>query len=237
MKMNKQHHLNSFVSLKRQSCAFAVRAALCALAVSAAPQSVAFAQELPKYEVAGFRDVRFGMSEPDVRALVTKTLGAKAADMTSTPNPIEGTSVLTVRVASLDPVPGPAQIAYIFGYSGKKLIQVNVIWGDEKAKDQTDANALITAGTRLERYFAGFAWRKDTTRAGIPVGDNTVVLFSGEDEKKGALRLIVDGVKYQMQRDGSQTTSPEPKGPPKLIINYIADRENPDIAKIERGKF
>jgi hypothetical protein len=40
-----------------------------------------------------------------------------------------------------------------------------------------------------------------------------------------------------MQREGNQTSSPEPKGPPKLIINYIADRENPDIAKIEKGKF
>jgi hypothetical protein len=214
------------------ACALAsVLVPLLTLAVSAS------AQELPKYEVTGFRDARFGMSEPDVRAAVTKSLGVKAADITSAANPVEGTTVVTARVASLDPVPGPAQIAFIFGYSSKRLIQVNVIWGDDKAKDQTDPNALITAGTRLERYFAGFAWRKDTTRSGIPVGDNTVVLFSGEDEKKGAVRLIVDGVKYQMQKEGTQTTSPEPKGPPKLIINYIADRENPDIAKIDKGKF
>jgi len=207
---------------------------LLALGRLAAPAS---AQDIPKYEVTGFRDARFGMSEQEVRALVVKTLGAKPADITSAANPVEGTNVLTVRLASLDPAPGPAQVAYIFGYSSKRLIQVNVIWGDEKPKDATDPNAMITAGTRLERYFAGFAWRKDTTRAGIPVGDNTVVLFSGEDEKKGAVRLIVDGVKYQVQREGNQTTSPEPKGPPKLIINYIADRENPDVAKIDKGKF
>jgi hypothetical protein len=207
-----------------------------ALVFVSAPVAVS-AQELPKYEVTGFRDARFGMSEQEVRTVATKTLGVKAADFTSAANPVEGTTVLTARVASLDPVPGPAQIACIFGYSSKKLIQVNVIWGDDKAPDKNDANALVTAGTRLERYFAGFAWRKDTTRAGIPVGDNTVVLFSGEDEKKGAVRLVVDGVKYQMQKEGNQTTSPEPKGPPKLIINYIADRENPDIAKIDKGKF
>lgn len=207
-----------------------------AATLMAAPM-VASAQEPAKYEVTGFRDARFGMTEQDVRAVVTKTLGVKPVDIVSTANPIEGTTVLTVRVPLLDPVPGPAQVAYIFGFGSKKLIQVNVIWGDEKAKDQADATALLTSGTRLERYFAGFAWRKDTTRAGIPVGENTVVLFSGEDEKKGALRLIADGVKYQMQREGNQTTSPEPKGPPKLIINYIADRENPDVAKIEKGKF
>jgi hypothetical protein len=214
----------------------ASRLSACVLALMLAPPAPATAQELPKYEITGFRDARFGMTEQEVRAAITK-LGIKPADITSSANPVEGTNVLTARVASLDPVPGPAQIAYIFGYASKKLIQVNVIWGDDKPKDPTDTNALVTAGTRLERYFAGFAWRKDTTRAGIPVGDNTVVLFSGEDEKKGALRLIADGVKYQMQREGNQTSSPEPKGPPKLIINYIADRENPDIAKIEKGKF
>ena len=220
----------------RNTCSIAGVAAVAAILLCAAPMALS-AQELAKYEVTGFRDVRFGMTEAEVRASVTKTLGVKAADIVSAANPIEGTTVLTVRVPLLDPVPGPAQVAYIFGFASKKLIQVNVIWGDEKAKDQADATALVTSGTRLERYFAGFAWKKDTTRSGIPVGENTVVLFSGEDEKKGALRLIVDGVKYQMQREGNQTSSPEPKGPPKLIINYIADRENPDIAKIEKGKF
>lgn len=193
--------------------------------------------ELAKYEVTGFRDARFGMTEQDVRTIITKSFGTKPADIVSGTNPVEGTTVLTARIATLDPVPGPAQVAYIFGYSSKKLIQVNVIWGEDKPKDPASADAMVTAGSRLERYFAGFAWRKDTTRAGIPVGENTVVLFSGEDDKKGAVRLIADGVRYQMQRDGNQTTSPEPKGPPKLIINYIADRENPDIAKIEKGKF
>jgi hypothetical protein len=228
---------NHLVRADRQLFAAALPAMVLALASLLTLVVMASAQELSKYEVTGFRDARFGMSEPEVRAVVTKSLGVKAADITSAGNPVEGTSVVTARVASLDPVPGPAQIAFIFGYSSKKLIQVNVIWGDDKAKDQTDPNALITAGTRLERYFAGFAWRKDTTRAGIPVGDNTVVLFSGEDEKKGAVRLIVDGIKYQLQKEGTQTTSPEPKGPPKLIINYIANRENPDIAKIDKGKF
>ena len=216
--------------------AIVVRAALAAVAVLLVPHLEASAQDLPKYEVTGFRDARFGMSEQEVRAVVVKSLGAKPADITSAANAVEGTNVLTVRVALLDPAPGPAQVAYIFGYSSKKLVQVNVIWGDEKSKNP-DANAMITAGTRLERYFAGFSWRKDTTRAGIPVGDNTIVLFSGEDEKKGAVRLIVDGVKYQVQREGKETSSPDPKGPPKLVINYIADRENPDIAKIDKGKF
>jgi hypothetical protein len=201
-----------------------------------APHERASAQELPKYEVTGFRDAHFGMTEPEVRAVIAKDFGLKPADITSAVNPVEGTTVLTAKVASLDPAPGPAVIAYIFGYTSKKLIQVNVAWGDQPAVN-ADPNAMIASGTRLERYFAGFSWNKDTTRAGIPVGPNTVVLFSGEDAKNGAVRLILDGVKYQMEREGKESTSPDPKGPPKLLINYIANADNPDVAKIEKGKF
>ena len=38
-------------------------------------------QELPKYEVTGFREARFGMTEPDVRAVVAKSLAVKPADL------------------------------------------------------------------------------------------------------------------------------------------------------------
>ncbi|HWK96871.1 MAG TPA: hypothetical protein VNR39_15770 [Pseudolabrys sp.] len=197
--------------------------------------SRASAQDLPKYEVTGFRDVRFGQSEQEVRALVAKALNVKAADIVASSNPIEGTGVLTVTAPSLEPGPGPARIAYIFGHSSKRLIQINVVWGEDAPQN---VDTVAAAGTRLQRYFSGFGWKKDAARAGIPVGENTIILFAGDDEKKGSVRLVIDGVKYQMQRDGNQpATSPEPKGPPKLMINYIADRENPDIAKIEKGKF
>ena len=186
------------------------------LLLSAPQRDTALAQELPKYEVTGFRDTRFGMTEQEVRAVVTKTLGVKPADI------------------SADPGPGPARIAYIFGHSSKRLIQVNVIWGEDKP---AEVDSIVAAGSRLQRYFAGFAWKKDAARAGVPGGDNTVVLFVADDEKKGSVRLVVDGVKYQMQREGQPASSPDPKGPPKLIISYIANRDDPDIAKIERGKF
>lgn len=236
-------HINS--NMKRSvgsavAALFHTALAVIALAVMAlaccASQNSASAQELPAYEVTGFRDARFGMTEQEVRAVVAKDFALKPTDIASTVNPVEGTTVMTANVAALDPAPGPATIAYILGYTSKKLIQVNVIWGEQRA-DKGDPNAMIASGTRLERYFAGFSWAKDTTRAGIPVGPNTIVLFSGEDAKTGAVRLILDGVKYQMERDGKQTTSPEPTGPPKLLINYIANRDNPDVAKIEKGKF
>lgn len=214
-------------------CRNGLAAAVLGIAVLAGAS--AFAQDLPRYDVAGFRDARFGMTEQEVRAAATKAFGLKAADISTTTNQIEGTHVLTTRLAKLDPGPGPASVAYIFGHGSKRLIQVNVIWGAETAAQPVDS--IVAAGSRLQRYFAGYAWRKDGARAGIPVGDNTVVLFAGEDDKTGAVRVVVDGVKYQAQRDGKQATSPDPKGPPRLVISYIANRDDPDIAKIEKGKF
>jgi hypothetical protein len=195
--------------------------------------SAAEAQDHPKYEVTGFRDARFGMTEPEVRTAIKKSF-VKDADIKTNLNPTEGTTLLIVHVNLLDPGPGTAAVTYIFGNKSKKLIQVNVGWGEDSSNE---ANAIIGAGTRLERYFQSFSWRKDATRVGIPAGENTVVLFAGEDEKKGAVRVVIDGIKYQVNREGKETSSPDPKGPPKLVINYIADRENPDIAKIEPGKF
>jgi hypothetical protein len=194
------------------------------------------AQELPKYEVTGFRDARFGMTEPEVRAAIKKSFALKDADIKTSSNPTEAT-LLIARVESFDPGPGPADITYIFGNKSKRLIQVNVAWGEDAPNKPSGANALVAAGTRLVRYFLEFSWRKDTARVGIPVGENTVVLFAGEDEKKGVVRLVFDGIKYQMNREGYQTQFADPKGPPKLVINYIADRDNPDVAKIEPGKF
>jgi len=219
------------------SLRLAVLALSALLSVGGGSAAYAQAPAQQKYEVTGFRDVRFGMTETEVRNSAAKTFGIKAADLTSTTNAVEGTTVLTAKLASLDPAPGPARIAYIFGYNSKKLIQINVVWGEDPATPPVDVSAMIAAGTRLQGYFAEYAWRKDTTRAGIPVGENTIVLFSGDDEKKGALRLIADGVKFQVEKDGKPVSSPDPKGPPKLIINYIADRENPDVMRIEKGKF
>ena len=209
---------------------------VCAAVVLGARCDLASAQDRPAYEVTGFRNAHFGMTEPELRAVVTKEFRLKPADIRSSANAIEGTTVLTAKLASLEPGPGPAVIAYIFGHTSKRLIQVNVIWSDE-TKAGGDPNRMIAAGERLERYFAGYSWKKDTTRSGIPVGPNAVVLFSGDDSKTGAVRLVLDGVKYQMQRGGKEQTSPDPKGPPRVLINYIANRDNPDVATIPKGKF
>jgi hypothetical protein len=115
-------------------------------------------------------------------------------------------------VESLDPGPGPADITYLFGNKSKRLNQVNVAWGEDAPNKPSGANALVAAGTRLVRYFLEFSWRKDTARVGIPVGENTVVLFAGEDEKKGVVRLVFDGIKISDESRRVSDTVCRPKG-------------------------
>src|ERR1700722_307316 len=73
-----------------------------------APQ--ASAQDLPPYQVTGFRDARFGMAEQEVRAVAVKDFALKPTDIPTSVNPVEGTTVLTAKLASLDPGPGPAVV-------------------------------------------------------------------------------------------------------------------------------
>src|ERR1700739_2543074 len=75
--------------------------------------SPAAAEDRQAYEVTGFRDAHFGMTEPELRAAVVKDFALKRADITSSVNAVEGTTVLTAKVAALEPGPGPAAVAFI----------------------------------------------------------------------------------------------------------------------------
>jgi hypothetical protein len=149
--------------IRNRSRFFAYCLYICAALACGLWTSPAAAEDRQVYEVTGFRDAHFGMSEQELRAAVVKDFSLKPADITSSVNPVEGTTVLTAKVAALEPGPGPAAVAFILGHTSKKLIQINVIWGEQNAAG-SDPNAMIAAGERLTRYFAGYAWNKDTTR-------------------------------------------------------------------------
>src|SRR6266566_6271498 len=63
-------------------------------------------QDQPKYEVTGFRDARFGMTEAEVRAAVKKSFAVKDADIKTTANPTEGTTLLIRSRRLARPWPG-----------------------------------------------------------------------------------------------------------------------------------
>jgi hypothetical protein len=139
-------------------------------------------------------------------------------------------------VPKLDADLGEGRVGYVFGYPARRLIQINVIWGEDTNPPRNDGG-MIAAALRLKRHFLGFSWMARSVRAGVAIGDNAVLLFSGEDDRRGAVRLVLRGVRYDTVVDGETISSPEPVTPPKLIISYVADNSDPEIRKLRRADF
>jgi hypothetical protein len=211
--------------------------ALLLLATSAIPTDWAMAQGFrsePRYEVTGFREARFGMTELEVRQTAKSSFGVDDGDMTQNTIADEGTSKLIVHVRTIDSGLGAGRIEYFFGHRQRRLFRVNVVWGLDT---NPNSSGVIVGAVRLQRYFLGFAWANRSVRTGVPISDRAVVLFSGADGKNGAVSLIVEGIQYRLGPDGTVTLLPEPLSRPKLTISYTDEFNEPDVRSIGRGEF
>jgi hypothetical protein len=212
-------------------------AVICVLA--AARPDVALAQanrNAPRYEVTGFRDARFGMTESEVRAIARNAFGAMDDEMTVTSNAVDGTTKLIVHVAMLEPGLGEGRVEYIFGYRTHTLIRVDVIWGLDTNPPRNNS-AMIAVSGRLQRHFLEFAWANRSVRAGVPIDDDAVLLFGAEDGKNGAVSMVVEGLRYEVSPNGVVKLLPERAAPPRLILSYVTDRGASDVRTLSRGDF
>ena len=81
----------------------------------------------------------WGMTEAQVKAAILKDFNIAADKVQTEENSSERTTVLSITVNELLEGAGKARVSYILGYSSKKLIQVNVVWGtsiDPQAKPE-----------------------------------------------------------------------------------------------------
>ncbi|MGE0425519.1 MAG: hypothetical protein AB7O88_24875 [Reyranellaceae bacterium] len=189
------------------------------------------------YEVTGFRSAHFGMDEAQVRAAIQGDFSVKAADIKTTVNAIERTTALLVALPSLEPGPGAASVAYIFGYKSKQLIQVNLVWAQAGEPGKSDGAPYLVAGAQLANYFNGFAWRDGKVTLTAPAGNNRLLVFGAEDSKTGAVQVVVEGVAFQRKPDGQIDAVPQPNAHVSLRVAYIANLAKPDIYRIEPGRF
>jgi hypothetical protein len=214
-------------------------AALLVFAVLLVRPDAAMAQATtaqPAYEVIGFRDARFGMTEQEIRASARNSFGAKDDEMTVTVNPTDGTTKLIVHVLMLEPGLGEGRVEYFFGYKSHKLIQINVAWGLD-TNPPLNNSAMIAGAARLQRYFLGFTWARRAVRAGVPIDDSSVLVFSGDDKKTGTVTVVLEGVRYDVAPNGMVRYYPERLSPPKLVVSYIGDRNESDVRSVGRGAF
>jgi hypothetical protein len=85
------------------------------IVISLIRPDVAMAQGLrsePRYDVSGFRDARFGMTEAEVRLSAKTSFRVDDGDMTVSTNAIDGTTKLIVHVRMLESGLGDGRVEY-----------------------------------------------------------------------------------------------------------------------------
>jgi hypothetical protein len=215
-------------------------------------------------EVTGFRSARFGMSDEQVREAVKRDFDVDAKDVKKLRNEVQKTDILAVEVENLVPGSGTSIVFYIFGFTSKRLIHVNVVWG-RLAQQQTPPASLVNTGTILQNYFKNLGL---AVSAGAPA-NNQITLFQGFDEKKRAIQLVLEVAPIATEKPGdgkaSDAKPTDPKAaakpaakPPQpaaagkpaqgaaqpaqmvatsLKLSYIESVSNPDIYIVPKGKF
>lgn len=183
--------------------------------------------------IDGFRSARFGMTEAQVRAAIREDFKIADAAMKAATHPLEQTRSLSITVRDLIPNSGDAQVAYVFGFRSKTLIQVNILWN---ASDPAGTEIVIGVGNALRDYFIGQIDRfvKDQAKANVQLPDGRILLFQGADEKGRAVELVM--VVAARPPVKGQPADPRPASA-QLRLLYVLAPGNSDIQRLQPGQF
>jgi hypothetical protein len=185
------------------------------------------------HAITGFRSAQFGMDASQVQAAIANDFKPAPDAVSVLENPTERTQVILLRLAALEPGPGPASVSYILGATTKRLIHVNVVWKTDDTPADDTRNKVAAAGVMLSNYFRNLAWKQGTTTSGVADGGRGVVLFAGVDPKNAAVEVRVSGV----ATNGVEGVAAKPEGAAQLLLSYISDIQKPDVAIIKAGTF
>lgn len=199
------------------------------------PESAAAQGGLPRYEVAGFRDARFGMTEFEVRQRARASFGIDDDRMTLTADPVSRAARLIVHVQDLEPGLGEGRVEYLFGYTHHRLFQVNVVWGLDTNPPLSN-DAALAGALRLQRYFLGLTWAIRSVQTGILLDDRAILLFSGVDGRNRAVTVTLENARYE-RVFGNIRLVPEASVPTILTVSYMDGGRAGDVDRIDRGEF
>ena len=184
--------------------------------------------------VDGFRSAKWGMTDAQVKEAIRKDFGIAPDKTSSEENLAERTTVLSVTVPDLLEATGTARISYIFGYASKKLIQVNVLWGNA-VDPQASAERIVAAANELRQLFVDSGYQADTIVTNAKMPDGSVLVFKGQDaEKHTTLLRLAAGTVTRPPAKGEQA---KPVETAALSLSYILDAINPDIYRLKKGLF
>jgi hypothetical protein len=202
-------------------------AAALLLAVVAVGPALAQAPAAAPGTIDGFRSAHFGMSETELRQAIRKDFPKGRVSLAVQPS--EKTTILALTATDLLPDTGVAQVLYVLGYKSKALIQISVFWGSDGKTPASD-DAVVATANQLRDYFDG-------QHLGHVVqnqkrGDDTVLVFRGDDAAGHVVALVLSGTPAAARRDK------RPAPPPlRLELSYGADPAHPDIFTIKKGQF
>ena len=185
-------------------------------------------------KVEGFRSAHFDMTEDQVRQAIAADFKIQPQHILKQVNKVDRTTILSIKVPELLPDSGIAQINYKLGYKNKKLIQIDVIWGpaiDAKVTPPGLTAVLIN----MRQYLQGRGFAKEKTVLNATTAQaNILLMFRGEDDA-GRIVALLGQFKYDPKAEkDKQLKTDEPQA---VILSYVLNPKEPDVFRIERGKF
>lgn len=223
-------------AVPKQKAAQAPKAATAAGAAPAAAAPAAAATEAPSAgtddkvkAIDGFRSAKFGMSEADVRAAMTKDFNAKLDAIRAQDNASELTHSLLLSAPELLPNGGTAELSYVFGYKSKSLIQVGAVWSKGTDTAMTPEKLFSNANI-LRAHFLSEGFKPDSIAVNMPVNGG-IVMFRGSDAKDRSVILLLQGT-FENKENNQRVLTPT-----SLLLFYVADAKSPDIFKLPPGQF
>ena len=176
------------------------------------------------------------MDEAAVRAVIPKDLNVAADAIRTSENLSQQTHVLTVRASDVLPGGGAAEVAYVFGYKNKKLIQVGIVWS--AVTDSSIApERLFSNGNILRAHFLDSGDYKTETVITDAAVKNGLLMFRGSDAEGHTTVLLLQGaMSAPPNATAGERTSVSSRRKASVSI-YLADAKNPDVYRLAPGQF
>jgi hypothetical protein len=173
------------------------------------------------------------MDTSQVQAAISQDFRPAADDVVMLENPTKKARIIPLRLALLEPGPGPAGVSYIFGATSRRLKHINVVWKSDGTPPDDIRNKIAAVGVQMANSFQSLAWKPGTTTSGEADGGKGVVLFAGIDPGTAAVDVRVSGV----ATNGLGGVAAKPEGVAQLLVSYIADINKPGVYAIKPKDF
>lgn len=183
--------------------------------------------------IDGYRSAHFGMNEREVRRAIRNDLDTDK--ITVTPNDLERTTVLVLKDQQLLADAPPATVSYILGATSAKLIQVNVVWGEDGG---AEVKPIVTTANALVAFFLEKgAYAKGSVAVNQRLPDGSTLAFRGADVDGHMVVLqlvpVIDKTEAEAAAKGHRFEVKKAI----LKLSYIENPAKPDIFRIKKGQF